>query len=30
LPIFELFLDESKKVVKFMIPTPKVPIVGVN
>jgi hypothetical protein len=26
--IFELLLDESEKVVKFMIPTPKVPTVG--
>jgi hypothetical protein len=28
--IFELFLDESEKAVEFMIPTPKVPMVGAN
>jgi hypothetical protein len=28
--IFELLLDEGEKAVKFMIPTPKVPMVGPN
>jgi hypothetical protein len=28
--IFELFFDEGEKVVQFMIPTPKVPMVGTN
>jgi hypothetical protein len=28
--IFELFLDEGKKAVEFMIPMPKVPTVGAN
>jgi hypothetical protein len=28
--IFELPLDGSKKVVEFMIPTPKLPTVGAN
>jgi hypothetical protein len=28
--IFELLLDESEKVVEFMIPTPKLPTVGAN
>jgi hypothetical protein len=28
--IFELLLEESKKSVKFMIPTPKVPMVSAN
>jgi hypothetical protein len=28
--IFELLLDESKKAIEFMIPTPKLPTVGSN
>jgi hypothetical protein len=28
--IFELLLDRSEKGIKFMIPTPKVPMVGAN
>jgi hypothetical protein len=28
--IFELLLDESEKAIEFMIPTPKVPMVGAN
>jgi hypothetical protein len=28
--IFELFLDEGKKAVEFMIPTPKIPMIGSN
>jgi hypothetical protein len=30
LSIFELLLDVSKKVIEFMIPTPKIPTVGAN
>jgi hypothetical protein len=30
LSIFELLFDRSKKVVEFMIPTPKLPTVGAN
>jgi hypothetical protein len=28
--IFELLFDEGKKTVVFMIPTPKLPMVGAN
>jgi hypothetical protein len=28
--IFELLLDDSEKVVEFMVPTPKLPMVGTN